>query len=343
MTSLTAIFGNTRESSEETARLLELYWDRAELKKEFANLRDETFRLKDAVKTEQGRTARFRQKYEQLENLLLDQEWAFNVLAHYQLRALNQRCVQRIARFAEQLKQQREKRQASELLKSFNAQRSQELKSVDASLAELRREMHGYEEAMSVERHRLTTMNGFSRFFRRRSVTKALDRIADQMSDAHAREAALLTEVEAIRQRPAPDTRGLSIAEKRSINYMILSFAQQLFLQFDDPSMVALIREAGDKAAGAVRYGSRSDCEFLLETVERQAEAIDGVGQTLDIIKQRARLIGERAQFKADDEAAPNSESVATLFTISANGQVRERDLNLLGDNFWDVAMALSR
>jgi hypothetical protein len=49
LTSLTAIFGSSAEkpddNEQESEKLLNLYWNRAELKKEFAELRNEKFRL----------------------------------------------------------------------------------------------------------------------------------------------------------------------------------------------------------------------------------------------------------------------------------------------------------
>jgi len=65
VTCLTAIFGNTQEKTEkESEKLLNIYWNSAELKKELANLRSEQFRLKDCIKRQEGSTARIQQKLE---------------------------------------------------------------------------------------------------------------------------------------------------------------------------------------------------------------------------------------------------------------------------------------
>ena len=83
MTSLTAIFGNSDERpEEESEKLLELYWNRAELKKEFAGLRKEQFRLQDRVKQQEGSTERVQQKLDHLEQLLADSEWVYNVIIY---------------------------------------------------------------------------------------------------------------------------------------------------------------------------------------------------------------------------------------------------------------------
>ena len=72
MSSLTAIFGsNSQETdSQESEKLLQLYWNRAELKKEFASMRDEQFKLQDQLKQAEGATARVQQQLDRLEDLL---------------------------------------------------------------------------------------------------------------------------------------------------------------------------------------------------------------------------------------------------------------------------------
>ncbi len=343
MTSLTAIFGNSQTDNEESEKLLELYWNRAELKKEFANLREQTFQLGEQVKTEQGRTARFQQKYEHLENLLLDPEWVHNVVVYYQLKAFNQRCCNRVARFAEQLKQQREKRQHSRLMEAWNEKRRAEAQAVEAKLGELRMQMQMLEDHLQAERHRLSMMNGFVRFFRKRSVTKSLDAIADNLATSQQAEHALLHELDEIQTRESPDTQGLSLAEKRSINMMILSFTQQMYLQFQDDGLAGLVKEAGDKSVGAIRYGTREECDMLLKTLGRKAGAMEGITDSLDILKQRAKLIADKALFKNDDDAVPIPGTISTVYIIDSNGVIREKDANLLGENYWSVAEVVSR
>ena len=81
MSSLTAIFGNSQDKSqEESEKLLELYWNRAELKKEFAGMRKEQFKLQDKIKQHEGMAARVQQKLDQLEELLADTDRAHNVV-----------------------------------------------------------------------------------------------------------------------------------------------------------------------------------------------------------------------------------------------------------------------
>ncbi|MFT5501343.1 MAG: putative nuclease with TOPRIM domain, partial [Woeseiaceae bacterium] len=120
MSSLTAIFGNSAEKEQDSEKLMDLYWSRAELKKEFAGMRKEQFRLQDKIKKQEGQTVRVQQQLDHLEGLLADPQWAHNVVVHFQLRGLSGRCQSKLAKFAEQLKQQREQKQHESVLGDWN-------------------------------------------------------------------------------------------------------------------------------------------------------------------------------------------------------------------------------
>ena len=343
MTSLTAIFGNTEEDSGDSEKLLELYWSRAELKKEFAALRDEAFRLQEQITAKDGSAARLQQKLEHLESLLLDPDWVYNVVVYYQLRAFNQRCTNKLARFAEQLKQQREQRQHSKVVGQWTDQRDEEAQELQSQIGEQRMHMQMLEDQLLAERHRLSMMGGFARYLRRRAIARNLDDIAVRIEESQQRESALLASLEEIKVRDLPDTEGLDIASKRSINFMILSFAQQMYLHFSDDNLAGLAKEAGEKSVGASNYGTKGACDSILESVQTRGDSMEKVAGFAEILQRRAKMISEKAVFELDDDAVPIAGTVATVFDIDSNGLVRERDANLIGDNYWKLAMVLSR
>jgi hypothetical protein len=342
VTSLTAIFGHARGDARDSEKLLELYWNRAELKKEFANLRNETYRLKDRIKEQQGHAARAQQQLLQLENLLLDPEWVHSVTVFYQLRALNALVERKVARFAEQLKQQREQRQHRRILEAWDEKRKAEADSVAAQLGDVRDRIRKAGAELNAVQARYSGTNRVLRFLRKRSTKRALDAIAagieaDQgLEREHARALASLERGE------PPDVQGLDVHAKRSINCMILSYAQQAFLHFREDGIAAMAREAASKGAGAVRYGSKADCDQLLVAIHRLQDSMVKTGDCAELLQQRAKLIAERARFDGDNEAAFEISSVGCVFDIET-GRTREVDANLLRDNYWGLASVLSR
>ncbi|MEM7432581.1 MAG: hypothetical protein AAF351_11695 [Pseudomonadota bacterium] len=347
MASLTAIFGNSADKDDDneaqSEKLLQLYWNRAELKKEFADLRSEKFRLQDRVQEEQATTARIQQKLDHLENLLLDPEWVYSIVTYYQLRGLYEKCGRKLARFAEQLKQNREKRKHSELLDDWHEQLAAEAAVVETQIGEQRLQVQLLEDRLQAERHRLATMNGFLKLFRGRSLTASLDKLAAEIDRLQREEQILLEQVEAIQGREPPDAEGLDISSKRLINNMILSFAQQLYLHFMDDDLATKIKDAGDRSVGALNYGSKATCDEILKQLRERTATLESAADFADELRQRAKLIGKQAAYRDSGTAVPTSASVATVFDITASGQVRNYDGNLLRENFWRINDVLSR
>jgi hypothetical protein len=344
LSSLTAIFGSSREKSQgDSEKLLDLYWNRAELKKEFAGMRKEQFKLHDQIKQKDGIAARLQQKLDHLEELLVDPDWAHNVIAFYQLRGVALRCQQKLGKFAEQLKQQREQKEHNRLLVAWNEERTNEARVFEQQLGEKRATVQQLEDQLQAERRRLSSMSGFLKIFKRRSVTAAIASLAEQIETSHHEEENLLTSIEEVQNRAPPETEGLDIPTKRSINLMIIAFAQQLLLIFSDDELAAMAKEASEKSVGALNYGTRTDCETLLGRIDNAIEMMEQASDFAEALQHRARLLGEKALFRNDTDVVPVTGSVSTLFDIDSNGLVKESDVDILGENWWGISKILSR
>ena len=343
MASLTAIFGQAGDRSQDSEKLLHLYWNRAELKKQFAGMRKEQYKLRDQIKQQEGATARLQQKLDHLEQLLIDPQWAGNVVVFYQLRGIALHCQRKLSKFAEQLKQQREQRRHNSQLVQWNEERAREAKLLEREVVATREFVQRVDERMQAERDRLMAMSGFLKLFRRRSVTAVLDRMAKQIAEARQREETLIQKLEDLKTRQPPENQGLDVASKRSINFMILSFAQQLLLLFADDDLAAMAKEASEKSVGAINYGNRQECEQLIARIRKRSESIDKSSDFAAILQKRAQMIGERALFRSDSDTVPLAAAVSTVFDIDADGGITRTDVNMLGENYWGIAKVLSR
>lgn len=343
MATLTTIFRNEPEPEQETDKLVDLFRNRAELKKEFAALRDEKYQLQDRIKEHRGATERVQQKLNHLEALLLDPEWVHNVVVFYQLRRLAAHCEAKLERFAEELKTQREQRVQNKVLVAWNESRKVDIARVHGQVGEHRMHVQSLEDRLQAERHKLATMGAVGKLVRGRAQAASVDKLESDLVAAQAAEGNLLLELERIEKLEPPAHMGLDIAAKRSINFMILALAQQLYLEYAEDNLAGLAKEASDKSVGAVNYGSRADCDELLELIARRRERVEGAGDSAGILKKRASLIAKHALFRNDDDAVPVPGTVATVFRVDANGVVSQADANLLGENYFGVARVLSR
>jgi len=343
LASLTTLFRNDATDDHEADKLVDLFRNRAELKKEFAALRNEKYELQDRIKHHQGATARVEQRLQHLENLLLDPEWVHNVVAFYQLRALAAHCNNQLVRFSEELKQQSENRVHGKALDSWNQKRAQQSKQIQGRVGEQRMALQALEDRLQSERHALLTMGGFKRLFRGRRVAAEIEEIESGIESAQRRETEILKELSAVDNLEPPDRQGLDIAAKRSINFMILSFAQQLYLHFEEYGLVQLAKEANEKSVGAINYGGKAECDALLAQLLERKNAESAEADIADVLRKRARLISESAHFRHDDDAVPIPSSVSTVFAIDANGVIERTDANLVGRNYFGIAKVLSR
>jgi len=98
-------------SPDDDHRVLELFRNRAELKKAYGGLQDETFRLKDLVKQQEAATQRVQEMLNTLEGRLGTAESAYPALVFYQLRRLWQTGRELITQLVADLARQQEERE----------------------------------------------------------------------------------------------------------------------------------------------------------------------------------------------------------------------------------------
>ena len=343
MGSLATLFGSPEDKEQDSDKLMDLYWNRAELKKSFAEARNEHFRLQDRIKQQEGATARIQQKLDQIEGLLSDSESAYSVIVYYQLRGLALRCEDKLAMFAEQLKQQREKKQYNGMMSDWNAKLAEESAPVEEQLLVQRSQMKQLEDDLLAKRQTLESMGGINKLFKSRSVKAELKILKRQIESIRGAEKSLLADLSVINARTPPETQGLDIANKRSINLLILAFAQQLYLNFADQDFATIVKEAGDKSAGAINYGNQFECTRILQQIQKHIDTMDQDTDIVSTLQKRAKLIGEQASFTGDTVVVPAAGSTTTVFDIDDNGIVRENKVSILEENYWGISNVLSR
>jgi chromosome segregation ATPase len=320
---LTGIFKPESEADQDADKLVDLFRNRVELKKEFAALRNEKYELQGRIKEHRGSIERVEQKLQHL-----------RLAAH---------CQAKVERFAEELKQQREQRGYAKLLSKWKKQRQKQTDEVQALLGERRMRLQLLVDQLQGERHKLSTMGGVSRMFHARQQEESIGQIEASITAAQAKERKLLAQLARIEELEPPPAKGLDIEAKRSINFMVLAFVQQLYLQYADDNLAALSKESIEKSVGAINYGGKAECDGLLEVLARRRVEVEQATESPEILKKRARLIAERAVFRNNDDAVPAPGTVATLFDIDRNGAVCQSDANILGENYFGVAKVMSR
>jgi hypothetical protein len=335
--------GNSRQIEDE--RLLQLYWNRAELKKELTRLQAERDQLVEQVQRHEGAAVKQREQMEQLEQHLGDPEVAVHALVYFQLRHLWRTCAMKVAQFSEQLQRQQEERERRRQLIEFDQGRRRELSELDRVLAEARSTADALETQLKHFENRLASMHGFWNYFRRSKLAEEIEVVRSKWDIAATRVTDLSDDHADLEERQAPAFPGISVDGRRSVNTAVIAFAQQLAANLSSGGIAMLAKETTTKRALDVRYGSREDCAKLMAHLRESAGLIGDRTDDLDGLKLTTDSLRSAAIYRSDADTVPLTDSIGTLpvpaTTVSGLETVNRAGINVLVDDYWDVYRAL--
>ncbi|HYB65641.1 MAG TPA: hypothetical protein VEC59_10320, partial [Steroidobacteraceae bacterium] len=163
-----------RATPEHEHRVIELFRNRAELKKAYGGLEEETYRLKDLVKQQEAATQRAQDMLAELEARLSTNDTAYATLTFYQLRRLWQCGRELIQQFVTDLSRQQDERERKLHLALHNRQQFARRQAAESQVAAA----HGLsEEAAALVANlesELLKLTRFWHYFKRKSVERRL-------------------------------------------------------------------------------------------------------------------------------------------------------------------------
>ena len=332
----------TRRDADEQERLLKLYWNRAELKKELAGLDDQLYQLRDRLKQQEATTERVLGEKEALEILLGNPDLGFGALVHFQLRALWKACNAQLEQFATELRRQQEDRERKRQLIEFHQDRQARVKLAAERLDEAAAALQMEEETLAAQLAELGTLTGFWHYFRKRRLA---ERIARQTA---ARDAAgqCLADIKdakrTVEKEPWPELGGLGLDGRRAINNAVLAYAQLLYAQLAESGLALQSRLARSKSVQEANYGSQHDCQSIMEDIGAALTLVREHKDRAQEIKTRSELLRAAASYEQPHASIPEASSLPSAF-VGRDGGVPVREPNVLADDYWDVGRLLLR
>ena len=321
----------------EQERLLKLFWNRAELKKELQSLDDQLHNLRNKLKQQENANTRLQQQLEQLEVLLGSPERGLDALVHFGLKALWRACREQLEKFAAELKRERQDAERREQLAEFQQDRAERLKVADDRLRQAQEVADAEGERLAEQARRLRQLQRFWHYFRRRSLAVEIleqrercagaDRHLGDMREAHR----------TIEKEPWPEFPGLSIDGRRQVNLAVIAYAQHLFARLAASGLAMDSRLANNRSVESARHGSLDACLARLREIAQAlalANAQDGLAAE---IKKRGEKMGATATWRNASETVPQPASLPP----AAVGGVA--DANVLVEDYWDVYKVLLR
>lgn len=331
-----------REEENEEERLLNLFRNRAELKKEFSDLQRALRLAEEKLASQEAATRRAEERFQAIEQLLAQPGTGYTALVYFQLRALWRVCHDRLQAISDDLRGRHEERQRREELMRFNQEKQHQLAALDQQLAQARDEV---EERLTRRNSVRAEFEGAQRFWafsRRRKLNELLQQRRVELEASRLRLAELQDRRAAVSSEPWPEFTGLDIATKREINIMIIAAAQELYLHFSANELARKARDANINAIQEMRYGSEDECKALIGTIRQAVVGLGAGNPTPAEIESRAQEIARHAQFRSARETVPMAASVARIempVRSSKGGAVRRMPLevNVLADEYWDL------
>jgi hypothetical protein len=334
---------------EEDHRVLALFRNRAELKKAYGDLEEESFRLKDLVKQQEGATQRVQEMLNSLEGRLAIAETAYPALVFYQLRRLWQTGRELVTAFVADLARQQDERERRAHLAQHNAQQFARRQAAESELrAAESLQAEGRAQVESLEGER-ATLTRFWHYFRRRALERRIAAARIALGGADAAVSQTQAQLEEIARETPPEFPGLSLQARRTINLAAIACAEVLCVRLAElkTPLVELARQAIGRREPGNDYGSPKECVLLMGEIARAHRLL---GERLGLateIRARGERLKSVARYRGPKDTAPQTECLAPaegdVLAMPAEGGAPARVPNVLAEDTWDLFRVLLR
>jgi hypothetical protein len=325
--------------SAEDERLVALFRNRAELKKELGALDDERHRLLDRLKLQEGATMRVEEQFAALEQYLGRAEEGYKSLAYFQLKGLWRVAAKRLEKFAAELTRQQKDRERRQQLAEFDRVKRARVADVDRELVEARVLADQLQAEQKLGIQRMNELRGFWNYFRRRKLAETLEARALRLEAAQT----VVTDLsdarhEADSQAPPP-FEGLGLEGRRAVNLAVIACAESLCDLLANGGLADLARQTTLRRVYESDYGGREQCLALMEQAARAAADLEKRADDLTDIKARTDRLRRSVVYRDAADAIPTQASVQP-----ADAPARAQSTpNVLLEEYFEIYSVLLR
>lgn len=321
--------------SADEERLMQLFQNRAGLKKAYADLKDEFHLLRDRLKQQEGATIRVQEQFDALGELLADPATGFGALVFFQLRGLWKICHQQLATFAAELTRQQEAKETARHVAECEAAKSSRLADVDQRLQSAASNADSNRELLSAAQNELARLTAFWHYFKRRKLQKSLETLRQGVVLADAAVGDLHAEKSAITNEALAEFPGISLNARRNINLAIICYAESLCEHADAFQLAARAKEAVARRVHEMTFGSRADCEGYMQRVQKAQVAVSNNKQVTAGVRAKLERLRANCEYRNTADTVPTADSLA------AGGS--SANWNVLAEDYWDLYNLLLR
>jgi hypothetical protein len=333
--------------SPDEERLMQLFQNRAGLKKAYADLKDEFHLLRDRLKQQEGATIRVQEQLDALGDLLADPRTGFGALVFFQLRGLWKTCHQQLSGFAADLTRQQEQRETAKHKAECDAAKNARLADVDQRLQAAADDADLQRERLSTAQSELQRLTALWHYFKRRRRQKSLDALRQNVVLADAVVGDLHAERSAINNEVPSEFPGISLAARRNINLAIIGYAELLCEHVDAYGLAARAKEAVARRVHEMSFGTRSDCEGYMQRVQKAQAAVANQKNSTAGIKSKLERLRATSEYRNEADTVPTADSLAAAAADGEAGKAARpatpASWNVLAEDYWDLYTLLLR
>ena len=337
--------GGAANADEE--RLMQLFQNRAGLKKAYADLKDEFHLLRDRLKQQEGATIRVQEQLDALGDLLGDPKTGFGALVFFQLRGLWKTCHQQLSAFATDLTRQQEARELAKHKAESEAAKKLRLEDVDRRLEEAAIAADLQRQHLAAAQSEIGRLTAFWHYFERRRRQKSLESLRQQVVVADGAVGDLHAERSAVDREATAEFPGISLAARRNINLAIISFAELLCEHVDAYGLAARAKEAVARRVHEMNFGTRADCEGYMQRVQQAQAAVANQKQITAALKAKLDRLRASCEYRNNADTVPTADSLAPAAAEVEAGKASKpasaAPWNVMAEDYWDLYTLLLR
>jgi hypothetical protein len=334
--------------SPEEERLMQLFQNRAGLKKAYADLKDEFHLLRDKLKQQEGATIRVQEQLDALGDLLGDPKTGFGALVFFQLRTLWKTCHQQLSTFAADLTRQQEARETAKHKSDLEAEKNSRLADADQRLRAAAAAADNQRRLLADTQTEIERLTAFWHYFRRRRRLKSLESLRTQVVMADAAVGDLHAERSAIEHEAGLEFPGLSLASRRNINLALIGYAELLCEHADAYGLAARAKEAVARRVHEMSFGSREECEGYMQRVQKAQLAVANQKQITGSVRAKLERLRAICEYRNAADTVPTADSLAPPppeLDLGARPKAPPAapTWNVLAEDYWDLYTVLLR
>lgn len=320
----------------EDGRVLQLFQNRTQLKRAFAQAQDEIHLLRDRIKLQEGATARVREQLQALETLLAVPSTGLQALVHYQLRALWELARGQVDTLVHELAAQRGEYERRIHAAKQNRDAFEVQQRLQRALAHAERDSAEVREKLALLRERILASSAWWEYFRRKSLCRRQQALQAEALAAQAGLEAARGALEAHEGAETVEFPGLSLEARRAINGVAIAYAALVAARLEPGRLIEPAREAmrrSEPAAQAPVAGTA--LVGMMERIGAAQDVVRACGNASAPVRQLATELQRVARYARESDAVPTADSLDDVLLV-ARGDVACRR-NVLRENLWDL------